>query len=119
VQDGTCALVLEAPFTSISATTEANSTLSLGDQFLSSGAWDNFRRMQGHTRPIFGMVGELDSSFPPDDVQRLVETTSGRSDLWLVAGARHGVSNGGVPEVAGLTTYLDRIRDFLGEAGCL
>jgi pimeloyl-ACP methyl ester carboxylesterase len=112
-----CALVLEAPLTSLRAITEHNTTTSLGDQFLSSGAFDNFARMEGVEAPTLGMTGALDDWFPSEDVRELVTTGPGPREVWVVPGARHGVSDLGIPEV-GFAEWRAHLGDFLADVGC-
>lgn len=114
VEEHSCALVLEAPFTSFSSITRTDAKLSLGDQFLGSGAWDNFRRMEHYEGPTLGMSGTEDHLFPPHEVEALVRSGSGPSEMWILDGVHHGVSDIGIPE-DGLTTYLDRLDGFLAE----
>lgn len=113
----TCALLLEAPFTSLAEIARDNTTLTLGEGFLSEGSFDNFVRMEAYDGPVLGMSGTADDFFPTETVRALVETGGGPSELWALDGVHHGISDGGVPE-AGLDAYLGRIREFLAEQGC-
>jgi pimeloyl-ACP methyl ester carboxylesterase len=112
-----CALVLEAPFTSIAEITTDNTTLSLGEQFLSEGAFDNFARMATIATPTLGMTGTADDLFFSEDVRALVNTGPGPRELWTLPGVHHGVSDIGIPE-AGFGPYRRRVDDFLAEHGC-
>lgn len=112
-----CGLVLEAPFTSLAAIARDNTTLSLGEQMLSAGDFDNGARMERIGAPVLAMAGALDDLFPPDEVRAMVQRGPGPREVVVVPGARHGVSDGGIPE-QGLDAYLTLVGDFLVEAGC-
>jgi hypothetical protein len=113
-----CALLLEAPFTSLSEIAHDNTTLSMGEQFFSAGLFDNFERMEVFEGPALGLSGTEDDWMPLEVVTELVQTGPGPREVWAVEGARHGISDGGVPE-AGLAEYRARIREFLAAQGCL
>lgn len=114
VDDPGCALMLEASFTSTELIAQSNTTLSLGEQFLSEGRFDNVEKIRGYDGPVFGMVGGEDEKFPPEDFRQLIEAAPGPTELWILDGVKHGMSNGGVPE-AGLAEYFERMDAFLVE----
>lgn len=111
-----CALILEAPFTSMFRVARSNSGLSLRERFFSSGDWDNFGRMARYGGPAFGMVGTLDSQFPPEDVTALLQTGEGPREVWVLEGVDHGIPVGVVE--AGMESYVDRLSGWL-EDSCL
>lgn len=113
-----CALLLEAPFTSLELTAEGATGVGLGEQMLSEAQYDNMERIKGWKGPLFAFIGNQDRTFPPEDVRALARASGGPSELWIVKGAGHGLTEGGVPEV-GLTPYLERIEGFLGQHDCL
>jgi pimeloyl-ACP methyl ester carboxylesterase len=116
-QGDPCALVLEAPFTTLGAIAQQNTTLSLGEQMLSSGAFDNAARMEVVDAPTLAMTGTADDLFPPDEVRDLVERGPGPREVWTLQGVHHGISDIGIPE-AGYADYAQRLGDFLALAGC-
>jgi len=114
--DGVCALVLEGPFASLADAAEFGTTLTIPEQFLSSGQLSNYDRLAAFDGPVFGMIGAEDEVVPGPDVQRaFISVGSGPSELWVVEGASHGIAGGGIPEDIGLTTYLARLKGFLRE----
>lgn len=115
-----CALFLEAPFTSGSAIGAENGLVRFPDSFLSEGSFDNIRKIEGYAGPLFAMVGTEDTRFPPSSVERIVENAGGTSELWVLDGVHHGVSDIGVPD-AGLRDYAEHMRAFLDSSapGCL
>jgi pimeloyl-ACP methyl ester carboxylesterase len=117
-QQRPCALVLEAPFTSIGSITTDNTTLSLGDGMLSSGAFDNADRMSRIEAPTLAMIGTDDHLFSPEEVRAMVEQGPGPRTVEVLPGVEHGVANVGIPE-AGLEAYLGLVGGFLAESGCL
>ncbi len=120
LEDPPCAMVLEAPFTSMSRISQSNSTVSMGESFFSTNRFDNIAKMHGYSGPLFVMVGEEDNFFPVEDAQEIYDAAAGPKEWWVVPGAKHGISNGGVPE-AGLTPYFDELRTFFEQTapGCL
>ena len=115
-----CALIWEAGFTSMSAISRSNSTLSMGETFLSQGYFNNIEKAKSYPGPLFALIGDRDIKFPVEDVQRLVDHAAGPKTLWVLPGVNHGIANGGVPE-AGLEEYLNQISTFLENkaSGCL
>jgi pimeloyl-ACP methyl ester carboxylesterase len=115
-----CALLLEAPFTGSSALGRENALVGFPETFLSDGSFDNIEKIRGYDAPLFAFVGTDDTRFPPSSVEKIVENAGGVSELWVLDGVRHGVSDIGVVE-AGMGEYGRRIRGFLeGSApGCL
>jgi len=112
VADPPCALMLEAPFTSMSRISASNSGSSFGESFFSTNQFDNISKMQGYPGPLLVMHGDEDNFFPLDDVRDLYEAAAGPKELWIAPGAKHGISNGGVPE-AGLSPYFATMAGFL------
>lgn len=108
VTSGTCALVLEAPFTGLDNVARGNTATSFPSGFLYDGQYETDERVADFGGSLLVMSGDLDRNFPPDDVAGLVGNAGGATDWWLLPGVRHGVSDGGVPE-AGLRAYHDRI----------
>jgi alpha-beta hydrolase superfamily lysophospholipase len=101
-----CALVLEAPFTSVEAIVEASSGLGMPGSMLTTGAYENREKIVDWTGPLAVMVGEKDDAFDVESVREFTDQAADATPrtLAVVRGARHGVSNGGVPEL-GLTAY--------------
>ena len=120
VAEEPCALFLEAPFTSASIIADESGTVGWPESFLSEGLFDNARKLRSYTGPTFLMVGDLDSRFPSNTQEQLIDNAAGPSELWVLEGVRHGISDGGVPE-ASLATYASRMADFLRDnaQGCL
>ena len=114
-----CALVLEAPFTSLRAIARSGTTVALPESYLSAGLFENPEKIRGYPGPLFAMVGEDDGRFAPDEVAKIVENAPGPSELWVLPGVEHGISNGGVVE-AGMSAYGGRMREFIEEraSGC-
>jgi uncharacterized protein len=114
LDDGICAVILEAPFTSLANIAESGTRLSLGEQFFSSGLLDNTLRMEQVDWPVFGMIGTEDETVPGvENARELVEAGGGPAELWVVEGASHGIGGGGIPEDAGLAEYLAELTDFV------
>ncbi|MEZ4316832.1 MAG: alpha/beta hydrolase [Myxococcota bacterium] len=115
-----CALFLEAPFTGASAIGEENTLVAFPETFLSDGSFDNIRKIAGYPGPLFAFVGSDDTRFPPSSVERIVDNAGGPSELWVLDGIRHGVSDIGVVE-AGVAEYGARMAGFLEQTapGCL
>ncbi len=109
-----CALMLEAPFTSMSRISGSNSGTSFPESFFSQNLFDNVSKLEGYASPVLIMIGELDNKFPQSDLQDMYDAVAGEKELWIVEDARHGIANVGVPE-AGLTPYFDKMRSFLQE----
>lgn len=119
VQRAPCVLLLEAPFTSLRDSADANFGLALPGSFLAEGSYENTEKVAEVSAPLFAFVGEADTAFPAEDVQRLVDGAGGVSEIWRLDGVLHGISGGGVPE-AGLSDYGARIDAFVSEhaPGC-
>jgi hypothetical protein len=113
-----CAMILEAPFTSLSRTAQNTTSIGLGERMLSDGLYDNFDRITGWRGPLFALVGEEDRTFHPEDVRELARASKGASEFWIVPGARHGIDQGGCAEVD-LDAYFSRIASFLDDHSCL
>lgn len=112
--DDVCAVMFEAPFPSLAASAEFGTTLSIPEQFLSSGRIDNAARLEAFAGPVFGMIGTEDEVVPgPDEARAFIESGTGPAELWVVEGASHGVAGGGIPEDVGITTYFAQMRDFV------
>ncbi len=112
-----CALVLETPFPSLSLFTEATTTLTLREQMLSDGQFDNVSKIRDHKGPLLAMAGERDGLIPPELVLQIADNNGGPTETWVVPGSEHGISTGGVPEM-GLTAYFDHLSDFLDGTDC-
>ena len=112
-----CALILEAPFPSLRNFTENSAAISLPDQMLSDGQFDNVRKIRDHPGPLLAMVGEVDGLINPKMVEEVANANAGPTDFWVVAGAEHGIADRGIPEV-GLRAYHERIAAFLATTPC-
>lgn len=109
-----CALILEAPFTSLAQVAQTGTGLSLGEQFFSTGQYDNYAQMARYDRPVFDMIGTEDETLPGVEASRaLAEAGTGPSKVWVVEGASHGIGGGGIPEDAGLAKYFAELTDFV------
>lgn len=117
VQRPGCALILEAPFPSLQNFTEGTTTLTLRDQMLSDGQFDNVDKIRDHRGPLLAMTGANDGLIPPEYVLEVAENNGGPTQSWVVPGAEHGIADLGIPEV-GLRAYLDRIDRFLDTTPC-
>lgn len=107
-----CALLLEAPFTSLDAIIAGNTKTGYPAGLLTEGLYDNDERIADYDGPLLVMSGTEDRTFPPEDIEVLVENAGGETEWWLLEGVHHGVSDGGVPE-AGLTPYFEHMDEFL------
>jgi pimeloyl-ACP methyl ester carboxylesterase len=108
-----CALLWEAGFTSVSRIAESNSSLSLGESFLSAGRYDNVAKIAEYDGPLFVMIGDEDVKFPVADERAFFDAAAGDAkELWVLPGVNHGISNVGIPE-AGFSEYVGRVRGFL------
>ena len=112
VADPPCALMLEAAFTSMSRISESNSGTSFGESMFSTNNYDNVSKLRGYEGPLLMLVGDEDNFFPLEDERALFNAAAGPKQFWVAEGAKHGISNGGVPE-AGLTPYFAAMRAFL------
>ena len=112
-----CALVLETPFPSLRNFAEASAAVSLPDQLVSDGQFDNVRKIRQHDGPLLAMAGERDGLIPPPLVEELANANGGPTAYWLVEGSEHGIATRGVPE-QGLRQYLDRLAEFLATTPC-
>ena len=110
-----CALMLEAPFTSMSRISRSSSGTSFPEGFFSQNLFDNVSKLEGYESPVLIMVGEDDNKFPIEDMQAMYDAASGPKELWIVPGAKHGIANVGVPE-AGLSPYFEKMSAFLAES---
>lgn len=109
-----CALILEAPFTSLADISVAGTGLSLGEQFFSTGLLDSAARVAQFAGPVFDMIGTEDEFTPGVEASlALAEAGTGYVDQWVVEGASHGIGGGGIPEDAGLAAYLAQLSDFV------
>ena len=107
-----CALLLEAPFTSMGLIAKGNSTLSFDDTFFSQGHFNNVRKLDGYSGAVLLMIGTEDIKFTLEDQQEVFKGITGPKEFWELEGVNHGIANGGVPE-AGLTTYQKKLKGFL------
>ena len=105
----------------MSSISQSNGAVSFGESFFSQNRFDNIEKIQDYTAPLLVMAGDEDNFFALEDQQAMYDA-AGSADkrIWVVPGAKHGISNGGIPEV-GLTQYFDAMRSFLDELapGCL
>ncbi len=109
-----CALMLEAPFTSMSRISASNSGTSFSESFFSQNLFDNVSKLDGYEGAALIMIGEWDNKFPVADQQAMYDGIVGEKELWVVPEARHGITNVGVPE-AGLSPYFETMLSFLEE----
>jgi pimeloyl-ACP methyl ester carboxylesterase len=112
-----CALVLEAPFTGISAITRDNAGIDFPATYLTYGDFENTEKIADYAGPLFTMIGTEDNKFSVEEVTLLHDnagTPAADKELWVLDGVGHGISGGGIPE-AGLADYLGRIDVFLGQ----
>lgn len=118
--DPPCGLALEAPFTSVRLVARSNSTVNLPETFLSEGAYENIRKIEGYTGPLLAMGGTADTFFPWTDVRTLAEAAGGPTRTWFPEGVHHGVSDIGIVE-AGVPAYDAELAAWLSSdaAGCV
>jgi hypothetical protein len=112
-----CALVLETPFPSLRNFAESSTALSIPDQLLGDGRYDNVHKIQDHDGPLLAMAGANDGLIPPPLVEELADANGGPTELWVVPGSEHGISTKGIPEV-GLDAYFERLSDYLEGTPC-
>lgn len=118
LQRSPCALLLEAPFTSVQDLQRSNAGLELPGGLFSSGLYENTDKLRGHAGPTLVMAGTADQLFTREDFEELHAGLAGPSRLWLLEGVGHGISGGGVPE-AGLDGWVETMLGFVEEqAGC-
>jgi len=115
-RDG-CALVLEAPFTSLDQIVAGNTATGFPAVFVSEGQFENRDKIAGYEGQLFVMSAGLDDLFPPEDVEVLVENAGGPTQWWLLSDAHHGVADKGIPEM-GYAEYALRIDAFLDTTPC-
>ena len=108
-----CALLLEAPFTSMQRIARRNAGSSIPDGFLTKGNFDNLGKIEGYEGPLYVMIGDEDELFTIEDATDFTTGAKGHSELWVVPNARHGVGRG-VPERGPFDTYSLNILTFLG-----
>lgn len=121
LQDGPCALVLEASLTSMQMNASNNGGVSFPGSFLSSGGFENDQKLTGYPGPLLVMAAEHDTLFPVEDERRLYEAAPTDAKQLEVFDAWHGVGgDGGIPE-HGLDAYGDALLGFFTEhaPGCL
>ena len=116
LHDEPCAIFLESPFTGTSRMAESNSGMSIPGAFLSEGHFENTEKIERYDGPLLVMHGAEDRTFSVDGVTELYEAAPGPKELWLLDGAGHGISGGGIPE-AGLEAYFDKMKGFLVDKG--
>lgn len=115
---GPCAMILEAPMTSLRQIAESTSALSIPGSVLTSGKWENRDKIIRWRGPLLTMSGTADIVFPLQTVRELhAGASSSHKEFWTVEGAGHGVSPPGVPD-AGFSEYKGQIQRFLGQANC-
>jgi pimeloyl-ACP methyl ester carboxylesterase len=112
LDDPPCALMLEATFTSVSRVSRTDTTTSFAESFFSQNRFDNVAKLEGYEGALFVLVGDEDNFFLLEDQEAMYDAATGPKEMWVVPGAKHGISNGGVPE-AGLTQYFEAIGSFL------
>lgn len=116
LQDQSCALILEAPFTSVRHAGASNSGVEMPGSFIASGLYENVEKIRGYEGPLLVMAGDEDSVFPEDDIVELYNNAPGAKTLWILPGVGHGIGgDGGVPE-AGLSAYFEAIAGFTQDA---
>jgi pimeloyl-ACP methyl ester carboxylesterase len=113
-----CALVLEAPFTGIEAITEEAAGLGMPGSALTTGAYENREKIGAWTGPLLVLAAEEDDLFEVDAVRGLYEAADRAQPrrMEVIAGAVHGVSGGGVPEM-GLRRYGELLEAGLAPCG--
>ena len=107
-----CALFLEAAFTSMSEVSASNSGTGFPESFFSANEFDVSAELEGYRGATLVMTGNEDNFFPFQDQFETYDAVVGPKRLWIVDGAKHGLSNGGIPE-AGLGQYFLQMREFL------
>jgi hypothetical protein len=112
-----CALVLEAPFTSLGRISARSAGVGMGEALLSEGLFDNHRKMRDVRAPTLLFAAARDELFPLDEHERLLERAAGPTRLVVVEGAYHGLSKGGVVE-QGLAPYGEALEDWLVKHNC-
>jgi pimeloyl-ACP methyl ester carboxylesterase len=116
--DGFCALILEAGFTSVNQMLESATSLDMPGGFLTTGNFENDKKLQGFSKSFFYMVGDKDHYFPPDVSQRMTEGISGYSEFWILEDVYHGISNKGIPEDS-YKNYAEHLHQFLLNGDCI
>lgn len=107
-----CALMLEASFTSMDLIAQSNSETSIPGGFLSSGRFDVVSAISKYDGPLLMMRGSQDTEFSAADEQKVYDACPSTDKVfWTVDGAQHGVGRG-VPE-AGLDAWKAQMHDFL------
>lgn len=121
LQDGPCALLLEAGFTSMGQNSSNNIGLALPGGFVSSGLFENTQKLTDYAGPLLVMAAEHDTLFPVEDERGLVDASPSQHKQFEVFDAWHGVGGeGGIPE-HGLDAYSEVLAGFFAThaPGCL
>jgi pimeloyl-ACP methyl ester carboxylesterase len=115
-----CATILEVAFLSVHHMTESVSGLHMPGGFMSTGQFENHKKMERYGGPLLMMYGTLDHYFLIEHAREVFDIASGPKEFWELEGVKHGIGGGGVPK-AGLQEYFDKIDAFLVEKapGCL
>jgi len=108
-----CALVLETAFTGLGPMTTANTGTTFPGSMLSMGEYENTEKIKRWPGPLMVMIGTEDHVFSVEDETALYDNAPGPKELWVVQGAHHGIADEGIPEHVGLSTFTERLADFL------
>lgn len=112
-----CALVLEAPFTSIQALTENGAGLALPGGILTTGAYENIEKVPDYTGPLLVFAGTKDDLFRPEAVRELFNAAGSKDKrLITIVGAQHGVSDG--ITAVDYPTWAEALSERLTEGPC-
>ncbi len=114
-----CAMILEAPFTSIEAISASNFAIALPDSYLTEGRFDNLEKIRDYSGALLLMIGDLDVKFTVADITAMYDNAATPADskrLWVLEGVGHGIADEGIPE-AGLTAYFAELDGFIAEQG--
>ena len=119
VYDPGCAMILQAPFTSIESVSAENNGVALPGQFLTEGHFENHLKIQDYDAPLFVMIGTEDVKFSVESVTELHDnagTPDAQKKLWVVEGVGHGISDVGIAEWS-TNRWLEEIDSFLDNEG--
>ena len=112
-----CAMILEAPFTSIETISASNIGIALPDSYLTAGHFDNIEKIKGYSGPLLLMIGDIDVKFTVEEITQMYDNAATPAEskrLWVLEGVGHGIADEGIPE-AGLTPYIDEINAFISD----
>jgi len=112
-----CAMILEAPFTSIQTINAGNIGVAVPGSYITEGRFNNLEKIRDYSAPLLLMIGDLDVKFTVDEIRQMYDnagTPAESKRLWVLEGVGHGIADEGIPE-AGLTPYFAELDAFIAD----